>query len=277
MPETAVSQATAVPSTPELSGADKVRAAVEGLGSASEQVQEQQEFAVEEPQQTITEPQTEEPTGEQEAVEEPVDHSERSRLGRRVARMEENLSSFMSRVDAFLAERAAQQSTGQKPAAVEIPDLGEDLDEIVTTKREVLELVSKTKQVETKREQQWTGTYAQSLTKLGVDYKLNPDQISEMAHMIASSDQRTHQDPEVAARLNFQNAYISLLQKKTTAPAPKIPVNGQPPISATGIATSQKTETSAPETVSLDAEAERVRKAFGISEDTVKRVVKQSK
>lgn len=282
MPDPILSQATAATSTPELSGADKLRAAVEGLGNATEHVPEP-EPQVEEPQTTQEpepEPQAQEPQGDAEPAEGSVEHKIQSWLGRKQAKWAEDIEGRIKGVlDGYFANipQTQQPQQPQFTPPVEIPDLGENLDDIVTTKREVLELAEKREQAKIHREQQYWGSYSQALTKLGNDYRLNPDQIQEMAKVIASSDQRTHGDPTVAAQLNFQRAYIGMLQQQTKPAAPKVPVNGQPPSSATGIATSQKTDTGAPETIVLDAEAERIKKAFGLSDDTVKRTLKPKK
>ena len=129
-------------------------------------------------------------------------------------------------------------------------------------------------QAKVQNETRFWNTYVKALDGLGNEYGLNPDQVQEMIKGIASKNQKTHPDPLVAAQINFHREYVGILKRQAEPKKTDVPVHGKPPISATGIATTQKTDEAKPETISVDADTRKIMSAFGLNDEFMKKVHK---
>lgn len=274
MPEQA--QATAAT---EDAQASEERAAVEELATAFGKEVPKEEPAEEPPVETVTE----EPPAEETQPEEPAEdetppagsdlHKLQSWMGRKQAKWaEEQETRLKGLLDSYFVK-----PTPPAEEKVEIPDIGEDLDAIVTTKREVLETISQMTAAEKKKSDAYWGGYSNTLGELARNDKLNPDEIKAVAIELDQNLKNpiSHSDPKISARLNYQTALLNVIRRKPAPAEKKLPGANQKPISATGVITSQKTDVKPEVPVNLDSESKRLAKVFGLTDDKIKTILKK--
>lgn len=259
-----------------------------------------QAFGVQVPQEVVADPEKQ-TTGQEQAGEqvasgelkgEPApgseeEHSFQSWVGRKLAETKKETQEIVQQtiqqtLAQFLSQNQGSQQRVSQPIVMPngtiIPP-GIDPDSIPTTAADILELVSRQKNAEIAQEKNyWTG-YQSTLGTLANHYALNPDQVKEVqVEMDTLGHGKQHPDPRISAQLNFNAAMINVMKKAMKNPGkPDIPVSGKEPISATGIATSQKTDSAKTDTFSVDAETKRILGAFNLGDDFAQRVAKENK
>jgi hypothetical protein len=219
-----------------------------------------------------------------------VEQKMRSWTGRKMAEQTKNLEEMVRRVMAetlssFLPP-PEKESGGEQPPAAKV-DVDFNPDDLVTTKGEVMEILEKAfaptlarvRQGESEQAKQFSNNYVTTLAGLYNSDKLDPDMRKEVAKELDEGIKNpvVHNDPKVCAQLNYRAALTNVLRKKLSTPAtePVIPVKGKPANGA-GMTAGSKTDIVAPITLALDAEAKRLQKAFGLSDDWVqKRLAKK--
>lgn len=205
--------------------------------------------------ETIVEPQAEVKPIEEE------DHSEKSRLGRKVKRMEEQFSNVLEKFDDFMSRSIPPQPS---PPADELP-------EFIQTPEDVERVVSARERKIATAQQMYSGNYIKQLQGLGnVNTEIHDDILNEMAANPNFNARHTG-NPIVDARLNYAEAKASVLAKKTAGTRPNIPVSGGSPISPTGIsATSRNAVTPTSELPELSEASKEFIRRTGMSEEDVK-------
>lgn len=191
------------------------------------------------------------------------DHSEKSRLGRKVKRMEEQFSSVLERFDDFMSQRGSIPPQPSPPAD-ELPEFiqtPEDVERVVSARERKIEIA----------QQVYSGNYIKQLRGLGnVNTEIHDDILNEMS-VNPNFNARHTGNPIVDARLNYAEAKASVLAKKTAGTRPNIPIGGGSPTAPTGIsATSRNAVTPTSELPELSEASKEFIRRTGMSEEDVK-------
>jgi hypothetical protein len=234
--------------------------------------QPQQEVAVPEPVPQKTEAPQSQPE------EEPVDPRERSNLGRKVKRLEDELTNFNSKMDTLLSRLTSPQPQYQQED--EVPD-------IISTSEDVLKLLKspkgkeayktlredEAKERETQKEE-YERKYFIASEKMKDD---NPDMHKEIFdEMLKNFNLVRTGTPEIDAELNYIKAKASLLSKRMAAPAkPKPPnVKGDKNAIPAGLNVGSTNDAERGQEINLDADALEFLKKTGMSMDSAKSALK---
>jgi len=200
------------------------------------------------------------PSPEKEIPAEPVDNSDRSKLGRKVARMEEDMSEFMSRLEAKLEKF---KGTGE-------PTYEEAGDDLVTasTLKTALENYFERKQKETQdKEENFRKAYARGVMKAGAELE-ETEFNSIIEELDKAGNPKTASDPELAAQINFLRVRNSLLEKRVSGKVNPLKGNqNKLPTSVGGETTNKNNEWTMP---TLDPETMEFIRKSGLSEADVK-------
>jgi hypothetical protein len=88
----------------------------------------------------------------------------------------------------------------------------------------------------------------------------------------------SHQDPNIAATKNYAKALRTvMLQRQTKPEEKKVPVGGEPPISATGLSVGTSTETAKPVVIKLSEKDRKMQKSFNLPDDWVQRKLQEKR
>ena len=184
----------------------------------------------------------------EETHEEPIDHGEKSRLGRKVKGIEDRLNQMMGKLEMLISN----------PSQTRVPEgQVDDSDEIAPgTKGELYAEFDKwTKQREsqqTEKDQEYQQVYVRKLTELGWDMlEAEYDEIVKELH--ANHNIRRTGEPEVDAELNFEKAQNAIFRK--TLGKKKVPVKGEKLTGPLGGPSNTTITERAPASVKLDADA----------------------
>lgn len=145
---------------------------------------------------------------------EPEDHKERSKMGRRMSMLEDNIDTLVTKIDQLITVRAE-------------PEDPDDDEPVFMTKKQLREFVrtqAKDEVIQTKAEDQATqkkyeDAYISHVRKIGAD--LSPKQLEAVfKEMYDRHNEVFHKIPEADADINFHRAVVSLADK--AKPAPKV-------------------------------------------------------
>ena len=145
---------------------------------------------------------------------EPEDHKERSKMGRRMSMLEDNIDTLVTKIDQLITVRAE-------------PEDPDDDEPVFMTKKQLREFVrtqAKDEVIQTKAEDQATqkkyeDAYISHVRKIGAD--LSPKQLEAVfKEMYDRHNEVFHKIPEADADINFHRAVVSLTDK--SKPAPKV-------------------------------------------------------
>lgn len=149
------------------------------------------------------------------------DNSERSRLGRKVAHMEESMTDFMNEM-----RDAMQSKTADTPVSEDPLDLG-DTDELVTSaslKKQLADFYKAQKAQEIADAKAYKKDYTSSILELSKD--LPEEEFNSVINSLDNSgNPRSSEDPRVAAQVNFLKARNAVLEKKIKEPVNPIQGN----------------------------------------------------
>ena len=182
----------------------------------------------------------EEPVAEPEPVEpEEVTHSEKSRLGRKVKRLEDTLTDIKGSLD-FLRERSTQPAQPVVEAEIELPEnpTAEEIKDFVRKDRERLIKNLESKDSEKARAaQESRQKYAKEYAKM-VEDTLDPDDDAEIFKLMTDTKDLTYNqvikgDAKEDFLLNYRNATKSVLNK--VKPAKVSTVHGKVSKVPTGV------------------------------------------
>jgi hypothetical protein len=182
-----------------------------------------------------------EPVAEPEPVVEPeeVTHGERSRLGRKVKRLEDTLTDIKGSLD-FLRERSTQPAQPVVEEEIELPEnpTAEEIKDFVRKDRERLIKNLESKDTEKARAaQSERQKYAKEYAKM-VEDTLDPDDDAEIFKLMTDTKDLTYNqvikgDAKEDFLLNYRNATKAVLNK--VKPAKVSTVHGKPPKVPTGV------------------------------------------
>lgn len=237
--------------------------------AAQEETVEIEETVPPEDEGTGDESEQPEPKGEenpQEPSEEDVpDHQEKSRLGRRLKRMEAQFSTLMQRLEGL-------QST---PAVTEKEEDLPDQDEFVRASDipKIMERLTEKKQAE---QSKYENDYLYATVSLGADENISTElQDAIFDKMQSEFNTRITGNPKVDAELNYRKAMTSVLAKQ--ASTPKNPLKGGKPNEAIGVgAPTQTPSAPASKKVKLDPYAAEFAKSVGMTEEEVSAALSSS-
>uniref|UniRef100_A0A6H1Z9G9 Uncharacterized protein n=1 Tax=viral metagenome TaxID=1070528 RepID=A0A6H1Z9G9_9ZZZZ len=194
---------------------------------------------------------------------EPADPSERSQLGRRVRKIEDNVTQFTRKMDEFLT---AFQGHGQQNT----PDT-----EIISTAADVRKVLEDERKREMQSRQQYQNNFLQEITSLGDE---NPDFHAEVTREMfevpnSPFNQIKTGDPIADAHWNYSRAMKAVLAKKYANPSRQTQPASRPNAVnvSTGVPVGTRTQTSAPPPVQLDEAAANFIKRIGRPADWAQR------
>jgi hypothetical protein len=209
------------------------------------------------------EPEPEPEPEEDELPPEPDDHKERSRLGRKVAGLEENINRLVGLIETLATKKSEPE-----------PEDPDDDEPVFMTKKQLREFVKaqakdavvQTETEKTKAQRAYESSYVSHVRKIGSD--LLPKQLEAVfKEMFDNHNEVIHKIPEVDADINFHRAVASLAAK--AKPAPKvIPLKKDDPKNLGGPADTNiaPKKVAAPK---LDEHAAALVKHLGWNEDKV--------
>lgn len=196
--------------------------------------------------------------------EKPEDNSERSRLGRKVAYMEETMTNFMDEMRDVMKSKTIDTPVSEDPL-----DLG-DTDELVTAaslKNQLNTFYKAQKAQEIADAKAYKKDYTSSILELSKD--LPEEEFNSVINSLDNSgNPRSSEDPRVAAQVNFLKARNAVLESKIKEPVNPIPGDvTHAPAGIGGAAAVKPAEESLPE---LTQEELDFIKRSGLTDEQVK-------
>jgi hypothetical protein len=194
---------------------------------------------------------------------EPLDNKERSRLGRRLSKFEEDFGSIknqMTRLEQMLMERE------QPRYAPPVQDEEEEDPDRILTLKDLKQLQAKEQRQEQDRIVRYQGDYIKTVKSL---YTEDPDNhaLIEKELLTNTADYPTwsnRKDAKADAIANYWKARAKVLEAKYKTASPNVR-GGNP--SGAGVTTSTRQSTSEPKKEKLDDVAAKMAKAFGMEAD----------
>jgi hypothetical protein len=266
------------------------------LSSAWESTQEQTETAVEtkeEPREEAQEePKEKEHQEPEEIPEEPVDNSERSRLGRRLKQMEDTQKQLLDELHSLRGGQPQQVQPqvhqipenvtyndqfiqSQVDAAVERGDLPATIvtpqDQIQVTRF----MDGLQQQIGNQYANQYIGTLNSQTLKGQTPDDIHAEVVAELYKVESPFNVRRYNNPALDAQMNYLEAKNAILMRKFSEKKPENVFKGKPKDApATGTSVSTRTETMNSDLPELDAASQDFIKRTGMSVDSVKNALK---
>ena len=186
----------------------------------------------------------------------PEENAERSKLGRKLASVENALSEVMNRLEYLTKEKEPKEEEGLG-GVFEMPTTPEELEAFIE-KREAKKQQSVTK---------YETNYLTTLDKVRVDDESEHSAI--MAEMLTNFNIKHSDNASMDARLNYADAERAMLRKKMATPvAPKVNLKGEKP-NGTGVDHGTKVETKKVKDIELDPYAAEFVAKTGMSKESV--------
>jgi DNA mismatch repair ATPase MutL len=266
----------------------------ENAQTAQPQDSQPQEQTTEQQTQTETEPQTQtetETATEAEEPDEPIDHKERSRLGRRLAKMEEHYGKIEQLLERFAQPQQPQQSQPQPlaptaPVAYGDSYLQQQLDaakqngiipDFVTTPEDHIKIDAFVRQVRGQMEQQYSNAYLQEVANIKTQSAVPDELHAEIVKELTGAtpfNVKHYDDPLIDSRINYANAKAAVLERRLTAASTKF--KGQHSALPTGVTTSDRVQSAAVPKIPkfTEAEADFIKRT-NMSEASIERAFKE--
>ncbi len=195
-------------------------------------------------------------------LEDADDHAERSRLGRRLKRQEEQLSNLESKMDAFFTRMEGLQ---RQPATQDINE--EELTD------EDLRKYNLARKKEKQAEERYSQNYTSNFRKIGI--KDDADTMDDVwDEMYAHFNNVVTGDPSVDAEINYAKAKASLLTKKMATVKPKANVKSERSATSTNLNVQTHQEVKEDKDVELDADAKEFVAKTGMKIESVREALK---
>lgn len=217
----------------------------------------------------------------EEESEEPTEHGERSRMGRRVARMEQMFERVMTKLDSINYPRDRDTRRGREMV------VSEEIPEIVSTAEDVRKISRADRRQEEKERAEEQIRYEQGyvstldkLTPANLDSKeeveIHEATLALMENEWKVFGKRRSDYPELDAELNYSKARAAVLGRKMASPKPIKPnVKSERPVVSTDLSVSTTTETPASTGLPpLDEFAADFVKRTGMKEESVREALK---
>ncbi len=239
---------------------------------------DQEEKAEEKVVETTVEPEKVVKSIEEEP-EEPTDHGERSRMGRRVARMEQQFEQIISKLDSI----NYPQDRGTIRSRETTIENNEEIPEIVSTPQDVERVINARDRKIQEEQTKYEGEYISTLNKLrpkDMDVKeeaeLHEETLSLMEKEWKVFGLRHSNYPNMDAELNYSKAKAAILSKKMASPKPIRPnVKGERPVVSTSLSVGSGGESHASVGLPpLDDFAADFVKRTGMKEESVREALK---
>jgi len=245
----------AIPTDAELDAA--AEGVIEETEAAPVEAEEKVETA---PEETVEAKTEEEPPKEEAAKvdQDELDHQEKSRLGRRLKRMEEQFGTLMQRLE----------SLNHSPAVTKEEDPVVDNDEFIRASDvpKIMERISAEKQ---KEQTKYENDYLYATVSLGAQDELDVETQDEIFDVMQKDfNTRKTGNPVIDAEINYRAAMAKLY--RTKAATPKNPLKGGKPEAALAVGAPTTTPASpATKKIKLDPYAAEFAKSVGMSEEDI--------
>jgi len=193
--------------------------------------------------------------------EEEPDQQERTRLGRRLKRMEDQFGQIMDKIDTISTQR--QQYVPPPDANV----TGDDLPEYVATGQDVVKVLGVYEKKRAKEQEQYEQGYIQNFRKMG---GRDGDYYEEIFNEMQTNFNIKHTgDPLIDSRINYAEAKASIMAKKIAPPKKKDATRGERPESS-DLSVSTRETSRASDMPVLDDFAKEFIAKTGMKEDSIK-------
>lgn len=189
-------------------------------------------------------------------IDESTDQRDRSQLGRRVKRMEDNVNTLVSKLDIFI-EGVGRTSTPN------YQNYDEPEDE---------EFIRKMEKYERKKSDRQTNYEKNYITKVRQLGSGDPDYKEVFDEMYANFNKVHSGDPDLDARLNWADARVSVLNKKISPNKPN--VRGERNTASTDLGVNATNDSIATSEVQLDEFAKEFVSRTGMKKETVDKAFK---
>jgi hypothetical protein len=191
------------------------------------------------------------------------DQKERTRLGRRLKRMEDQFTQLMDKIDTLTPQKREQY---YPPTEANVT--GDDLPEYVATGQDVVKVLSMYEKKKAKEQEQYEQGYLQNFRKMGTK---DGDYYEEIFSEMQQNFNVKHTgDPLVDSRINYAEAKAALMSKKVAPVKAKPNVRGERPSASADLSVSTRETTRATELPQLDDFAKEFISKTGMKEDSVK-------
>ena len=177
------------------------------------------------------------PGGPGEKAPVPEDHP--TKLGRRVSKMEEAMTSFLERFDSFMGKleenrRSPSLSQTREPADEEVPDHIREAAEYVERR------AARKQQAERQAQQRYAGDYLRAVRR-GFEDDLEPELHKEIVRELTETNFQAYLkhsgDPENDARINYGLALAAVLKRQRRGAQGKPNVRGDQKTAPTDVST----------------------------------------
>jgi len=249
----------------QLNGSSQVAIPDSGQSQIAPPVQDDGQQAIQPDGQEPVQPQPPEPKPPAFELE-PTDPSERSQLGRRVKRMEDEQRAFMQRMDEYM--QGLQNHDPQNTP---------DSEMVISTAADVEKILEKRERAKEKARQSYEQNFLQEVTSLGYE---NPDIHAEVTREMfevpnSPFNQIKTGNPTADAHWNYSRALKSVLAKRYANPArPQGQPNRPNAVNvSTGVPIGTRTQTSVPAPIQLDEHASLLVKRLGIPPEKIQKVL----
>ncbi len=219
--------------------------------------------------EVVTKPLEEEP-------EEPTEHGERSKMGRRIKRTEDMLDRILTKLDSINYPQDRDTRRGRNEVNEEIP-------EVVSTPEDVERVINARDRKIQEEQGRYEQGYISTLNKIrpkNLDVK-EESEIHEATLDLMEKEWkvfglRRSDYPNLDAELNYSKAKAAILSRKMASPKPIKPnVKGERPVVSTNLSVSTGTDTSTSTGLPpLDEFAADFVKRTGMKEESVREALK---
>lgn len=208
------------------------------------------------------------------ASDEPMDHGERSQLGRKVANLTREQENQMQQYNALTAKMDSLIDTLSKQNSPTPPDDDED---VITTKGEMREFMRqenlKQNTEVNDKQAKYSNSYISAINTLSTPE--NQDIFSEIVELTTNMEEKNPynkiilpNDPIANAEINFAKAEAAVYRKRAAIPKDKVvPLKGEKPRSPLGPDSSEKVVDNVTPMPKLDKFAEEFKKSVGMTDE----------
>jgi hypothetical protein len=182
-----------------------------------------------------------------------------TKLGRKVARMENDMQTFINEMRSFMNNSSVSK--------IDNAPLSDDLPEIVATPDDVRKVLTHVQKEESRKTMKYQNDYRLELARLGVNEADHLEIVDEMMKLfnVRHSDMGNYD-----AALNYERSKNSLMMKKLSSNRPN--VQGKSGAS-TSFGVIGSSAISAPAPVELDDSARKLANAWGMTEEQIKKAL----
>ena len=192
------------------------------------------------------------------------DQRERTRLGRRLKRMEEQFTQLMDKMDNLASSTKAAPYHPEETTTT-----GDDLPEYVATGQDVVKVLSLYERKKARDQEQYEKGYVDNFRKMG---NRDPDNFEEIFTEMQTNFNVKHTgDPSVDSRINYAEAKAAVMSKKVAPTRTQKQVTkGERTQASTDLSVSTRETARTQEMPQLDDFAKEFISKTGMKEDSVK-------